>query len=73
MTPIAQLFALELEELPEAQKHCPAAAFRQGATLNVRTKAVEKLMRSMLTSSKQRIMTEFFTPKPKTKIKSKKK
>lgn len=71
MTPIAQLFALELEELPEARKRCPAAAFRQGATLNVRTKAVEKLMKSVLTSSKQKTMNDFFTPKPKTKSKKK--
>lgn len=71
MTPIAQLFALELEDLPEARKRCPAAAFRQGATLNVRTKAVEKLMKSVLTSSKQRTMNDFFAPKPKTKSKKK--
>jgi len=63
MTPIAQLFALELEDLPEARKRCPAAAFRQGATLNVRTKAVEKLMKSVLTSSKQKTMGDFFAKK----------
>jgi len=63
MTPIAQLFALELELLPEAMKRCPAAAFREGATLNTRTKAVERLMKSVLTSSKQRTMGDFFAKK----------
>ena len=72
MTPIAQLFALELEELPEARKRCPAAAFQKGATLHVRTKAVEKLMKSVLTSSKQKTMVDFFAPKAKTKSNNKK-
>jgi DNA polymerase elongation subunit (family B) len=60
LKPIAQLFACELEKLPNARKQCKAAVFREGASLAVRSKAVEKMITNCLVPPGQRSIDDFF-------------
>lgn len=58
--PVAQMFALAMDELPGARKRCKAAVFREGASLLVRTNAVIKMMMGMLAPTGQRSIGDFF-------------
>lgn len=58
--PIAQLFACEFENLPNARKQCKAAVFRENASLAVKTRAVEKMIANSLVPRGQRSLDEFF-------------
>ena len=60
LTPIAQMFGLDLENVPGARKRCKPAAFREGATVAMRAKAAEKLISAMLTPPGQRSVADFF-------------
>ena len=60
LRPVAQLFALDLENIPEARQRCKASAFKEGATAAVRTKAAEKLISGMIAPPGQKSIRDFF-------------
>jgi DNA polymerase elongation subunit (family B) len=60
LKPVAQLFALDLEHIPDARRRCPASAFREGAPLATRTKAAQKMLSGALAPVGQKSVKDFF-------------
>jgi DNA polymerase elongation subunit (family B) len=60
LVPVAQLMAMELETIPGSIKKCKTALRKKGATLSMKSKALEKMIKDMLAPVGQKSVMDFF-------------